>query len=74
MRVKNDDFLNGPVYWKFITVEKLIELLQGIENKQILVNAQSIAYTGNLGMYETTRSDIVGTVDIGDEKVEWYNA
>lgn len=74
MRIKNDDYLNGPVYFKFITVGKLKELLNQVPD-DYFVNAQPIAGTGNLVIYDSNLlSDldqpISHLIDIGDESIE----
>lgn len=71
-----------PAFFKFITVKKLAELLENLRDEDLL-NCQSIANTGDLGIYrrddpeapiEKLRDagDLVGTVRFGEEKVDFY--
>lgn len=72
MRISNPDYLHGPVSFKFITVKKLKELLDQVPDNY-LVNAQSIAQTGNIEIYpdlECATPTII--IDFGDEQIEYY--
>lgn len=69
MKINNPDYRNGPVFFKFITVKRLMELLAQVP-EDYLVNAQSMARTGNLGVYPPDRDDLAYIIDIGQEDIE----
>lgn len=55
---------------KFITVGKLKELLSILDD-DLLINAQSVGNTGNLGIYEVDgeKKAFVGYIEFGDEEI-----
>jgi hypothetical protein len=73
MKINNPDYRNGPVFFKFITVKGLMELLAQVP-EDYLVNAQSMARTGNLGIYSRADLDapLEYIINIGDEELTFY--
>lgn len=72
MKINNPDHLAGPVFFKFITVKRLMELLAQLP-EDYLVNAQSMGQTGNLGVYAKYGGPLEYIIDIGHEDIEVIN-